>query len=80
MLARRARVARLCQLGQRVGYTLFGLFLVLIVVGLFTEFPDWVATAATVCLIVGSIVLAPAITIAYAVKAADRADAENDWR
>jgi hypothetical protein len=80
VLARRAKVARLCQLGQRIGYTLFGVFLVLIVIGLFTGFPDALATLATICLIVGSVALAPAITLSYAVKAADRADAEDDWR
>jgi hypothetical protein len=32
-----------------------------------------------VCLIAGSVVLAPAIVFAYAVKAADRADRDNDW-
>lgn len=77
VLARRARIARLCELGQRVGYTLFGLFMVLIVLGGIVGFSDLVATAATVSLVVGSLVLAPAIVFSYAVKAAERDDRER---
>ncbi|MCU0271400.1 MAG: hypothetical protein MUF83_22540 [Acidimicrobiales bacterium] len=77
VLARRARIARLCELGQRVGYVLFGLFMALIVLGGIIGFSDLVATAATVALVVGSLVLAPAIVFSYAVKAADREDRER---
>lgn len=80
VLASRARVARLVSLGQRVGYTLFGLFMVLIVVGLVRGFGGFVGAAAAFCLVVGSIVLAPSMVFAYAVKAADREDREGDWR
>ena len=80
VLVRRAQWARMVQLGQRIGYSLFGLFMVLIVIGFITRFPSGITTAATVCLVAGSIVLAPAMTFSYAVKAAEREDRDGDWR
>ena len=55
-------------------------FAVLVVIAFITSFPSGVTTAATVCLVLGSVILAPAIVFGYAVKAADRADREHDWR
>jgi len=80
VLVRRAQWARAVSIGQRVGYALFGLFMVLIVIGFITKFPSGITTAATVCLVAGSLVLAPAMVFAYAVKAAEREDREGDWR
>lgn len=80
VLTHRRKLARLVSLGQRLGYSLFGLFAVLVVVAFIMQFPSWTTTAATGCLILGSIVLAPAIVLGYAVKAADRADRDRDWR
>lgn len=80
VLARRRQIARIISIALRLGYGLFGLFLVLIVVGLVTGFPNGVAQAATACLIGGTVLLAPAMTFTYAVKAADREDEEGDWR
>jgi hypothetical protein len=47
---------------------------VFVVVGLVGTFSTTVATGAIVCLIAGSIVLAPAIILGYAVNAAERDD------
>jgi hypothetical protein len=80
ILVRRRQIARVISIAMRIGYVLFGLFLVLIVVGLVTGFPSGVAQAATACLIGGTLLLAPAMTFTYAVKAADREDEEGDWR
>ena len=74
VLVRRARIAKLVEVGQRVGYGLFGLAVVLFFVGFFTEFSTGTTTAIVAALLVGSFVLAPAIVFGYAVKAADRAD------
>ena len=74
---RRARIATLVQLGQRVGYSLFGIAIVLFVVGFVGDFGDGIATAIAVCLGVGSVVLAPAIVFGYAVRAAEREDRER---
>ena len=70
----RRRVARYVKLGKRVGYLLLLAAIVLVVVGLARNFPRGIATAATVCLIAASVVLAPAIILGYAVNAAERDD------
>lgn len=74
--ARRARIARLTELGQRVGYALFGVAIVLFVVGFVSGYSDVLVTLIVVSLGVGSAVLAPAIVFGYAVKAAEREDRE----
>jgi hypothetical protein len=76
VLARRARIARLTELGQRVGYSLFGLAIVLFIVGFIGGYSDLLVVSIVTCLGVGSAVLAPAIVFGYAVKAADREDRE----
>jgi hypothetical protein len=75
--ARRARIARLVELGQRIGYGLFGVAIVAFVVGFVSGFDGLVGTLVVVSLVVGSIVLAPAIVFGYAVKAAERDDRER---
>jgi hypothetical protein len=75
--AKRAKVARLVAVGSRLGYSLFGLAIVLFVVGFATRFTSALATATLVCLIAGSVVLAPAIIFGYAVKSAERHDREH---
>jgi len=77
VLARRKRYARLAELGQRLGYGLYGLALVLFFVALATDLPAAIVQAIVVALVLGSAVLAPAIVVAYGVKAADREDRER---
>ena len=74
---RRARIARWVSLGQRVGYGLFLVAIVLFVVGFVTGFDGVVGPTIVGCLVVGSLVLAPAIVFGYAVKAAEREDRER---
>ncbi|GAC1315477.1 MAG: hypothetical protein NVSMB12_11180 [Acidimicrobiales bacterium] len=76
-LRRRARIARLTELGQRLGYALFALAVVLFVIGAGRGFGGVIVTAVVVCLAAGSAVLAPAIVFGYAVKAAEREDRER---
>jgi hypothetical protein len=73
---RRARIARLVELGQRVGYGLFGVAIVGFVVGFATGFSSTWTTVVVASIVVGSLVLAPAIVLGYAVKAAEREDRE----
>lgn len=73
VLDRRRRIATLVRLGQRIGYGLFGFAIVLFVVGAVIGFGD-VSGAITVAIVVGSLVLAPAMVFGYAVKAAERDD------
>jgi hypothetical protein len=77
VLARRATATRFAQLGQRLGYSLFGLALVVFFVGLTTTFTTAVSQIIIGCIVGGSIVLAPAIVVGYAVKAAARDDVEQ---
>lgn len=74
---RRARIARWVALGQRAGYGLFLVAIVLFVAGFAVGFDGWVGTAIIGSLVVGSLVLAPAIVFGYAVKAAEREDRER---
>jgi predicted permease len=74
--ARRAQVARLAAVGQRVGYGLMGLALVLFGVALATDLPTGLVAAVVACLVVGSAVLAPAIVLGFAARAAEREDRE----
>lgn len=77
VLARRARFARLAALGKRIGYSLFGIAIVAFVVGFFAGFDGVTGTLIVWSIVVGSIILAPAIVFGYGVKAADREDRER---
>jgi hypothetical protein len=72
--ARRRQVARGVKLGKRVGYLLWLAATVLVIIALATDLRHAVVVAATVCLIAGAILLAPAIVLGYAVNAAERDD------
>ena len=74
VLVRRARIARLVSIGQRLGYALFGVATVAFFVGLATEYSPGLVRVVVASLVVGSLILAPAIVFGYAVKAAERED------
>ncbi len=76
---RRARVARLVQVGKRVGYGLFGLAIVLFGIGFVTGFDGIVGSGTIGSQVVGSLVLAPAIVFGYGVKAAERDDRQRGF-
>lgn len=77
VLARRTRIARLVRLGKRAGYGLFLAAVVLFGIGLAAGFGGLVGSTIIGCLVVGSVVLAPAIVFGYAVKAAEREDRQR---
>lgn len=72
--ARRAAVAKWNRLATRVGYALFLVAVVMFFVALATDFSSGKVTVITTSMIVGSVLLAPAIVVGYAVKAAERDD------
>lgn len=74
VLARRARIARLVEIGQRVGYGLFGIAIVAFLIGFFAGFDGITGSLVVACIVIGSIVLAPAIVFGYGIKAAERDD------
>jgi hypothetical protein len=75
--ANRRRVARYVKLAKRVGYLLLLAAVVLVIVGLAGDLPGGIVTAATVCLVAASVLLAPAIILGYAVNAAERDDRQR---
>ena len=76
VLRRRSQLSRLADVGQKVGYGLFAVAVVAFVVAAVVGFsPGWV-TVIVAAMVVGSIVLAPAIVVGFAAKAADREDRE----
>ena len=80
ILEQRERVRRLANTAKRVGYVLFLVSMVLFFVALATDLPESLVTGARVALIGGCVVLAPAILLGYAVKGAERDEAERGGR
>jgi len=70
-------VARWTQLANRLGYLCFGIAIVTFVVGFIVSFNATVSAIVVTSMIVGSLLLAPAIVLGYAVKAAERDDRER---
>lgn len=72
--ARRRQVAKWTLIANRVGYLLFALAIALFVMAFAFSFNSGIVTVITVCLVLGSVLLAPAIVLGYAVKAAEKED------
>ena len=72
ILRQRAQATRLAATGQRVGYTLLGIALVVFVFGMATKLNSVETTTIVVCLALAALVLGPAIILGYAAKAAER--------
>lgn len=74
ILAKRARIASIVTAGKRIGYGLFGLAIILFFVGFATSWSVGLTTTIIVALLIGSVILAPAIIFGYGLRAAERAD------
>ncbi len=61
-------------MGQRIGYSVWLVAIVVFVIGAVTRFRPAMLTVVIGCLAVGSALLAPSIVISYGVRAADRDD------
>jgi hypothetical protein len=72
ILLRRAQALRLANAGQRIGYLLLGLALVVFVAGIAIGLTDVMTTIIVVCMAVAALVLGPSIILGYAAKAAER--------
>jgi len=75
--ARRQRISSLVLIANRIGYLLYALAIALFVMAFAFGFNGVLVTLVTISLVVGSILLAPAIVLGYAVKAAERDDRER---
>ena len=80
VLVQRARMARLAEFGQRIGYGFFGVAVIAFAYGMIAGFGSAVAVIVVAALGLGSVTLAPAIVLGYAVKAAAREDRERAAR
>lgn len=77
MRARRRRIAHWTLLANRIGYLMYAAAIALFVMAFAFGFKGLLVTLITVFLIVGSVLLAPAIILGYAIKAAERDDRER---
>ena len=71
---RREVIARWTARANRAGYGAFGVSIAAVAYGLIAQFSPLIGRVATGGLIVGSILLAPAIVLGYAIKAAEKED------
>lgn len=74
ILIRRAKAAKLANLGQRIGYLGFAVAVVVFVIGAIAGFNGAIVGIVIGSIVVGSIFLAPSIVLGYAVKAAEKED------
>lgn len=77
VLVRRARIAKWTDIGKRVGYLLYAIAVVVYFLGLFVEYTPLMTTTIIGCLVIGGVILAPAIVFGYGVKAAEREEREQ---
>jgi len=74
VVARRNRIDRWNKVASRTGYGLYAISVVTFFGGLWTSFTSAFHFVSGVALVVGSIILAPAIVITYGIRAARRED------
>jgi hypothetical protein len=77
VVRRRRQIERWTLLANRIGYLVLALSMALFVIAFAVGFSNTMATFVIVSLIVSFVLLAPSIVLGYAVKAADRDDAEH---
>ena len=75
--ARRARVARASLLANRIGYLFFAVAVAVFIIGFAVGFTGAIVAIVVTALVVGSLLLAPAIVLGYAIKAAERDDRDH---
>lgn len=76
---RRAKVAKWTLLANRIGYLVLALAVALFVLAFLFGFTGTMATLIVVSMVISFVLLAPSIVLGYAVKAADRDDAEHGF-
>jgi hypothetical protein len=75
--AKRQKIAKYTLLANRVGYLFYALAIATFIIGFAVSFNAAVSAIVIGPLVVGSVLLAPAIVLGYAVKAAERDDRER---
>ena len=74
ILRSRERARSLANLGKRCGYGCFGAALIVFLFHYYIEGSSVLTSITVALLIIGSLILAPAIILGYAANAADRED------
>ncbi|MFM8504675.1 MAG: hypothetical protein ACKOBB_06510 [Acidimicrobiaceae bacterium] len=77
ILVKRALISNWAKHATNFGYSLFGISMIAVIWGVVVDFTPNTSRVATISLISGCIVLAPAILVQYSVKAAVRDEREN---
>lgn len=72
--ARRRQMARMAELGKRIGYGFLAFACVTFLVAVVASLPKALVTLVVADLIVASVLLLPSIIVAYGVKKAERED------
>lgn len=75
--AQRARLAKYTLLANRIGYLFFAVAIATFIIGFAISFNGAVSTIVIASLVIGSVLLAPAIVLGYGIKAAERDDRER---
>lgn len=79
ILVKRALISSWAKRATNLGYSLFAVSMVAVLWGVIVDFTPNTSRVATISLISGCIVLAPAILVQYSVKAAVREERENSF-
>ena len=72
--ARRQKVAKYTLLANRIGYLFYAVAIATFIIGFAVSFNGLVSGVVISSLVIGSILLAPAIVLGYGIKAAERDD------
>jgi Kef-type K+ transport system membrane component KefB len=74
--ARRAQIARVVDLGKRVGYGALLVAIVAFASAAATDFPDWLVTLTIAALAAAIVILPAPMVLGYGIRAAEREDRE----
>ncbi len=78
ILERRARIAHLVEIAQRIGYTALVVAIVAFLAGVLAGFPSWLVTISIVGLVAAIVILPIPIVLGYGVRAAERDERRDD--
>ncbi len=70
-------MARASLLANRIGYLFFAVAVAVFIIGFAVGFTGAIVAIVVTALVVGSLLLAPAIVLGYAIKAAERDDRDH---
>jgi len=78
ILQRRARIAHLVQVAQRIGYAALLIAIMAFAIGLAADFPSWLVTVTIAGLVAAIVILPIPIVLGYGVRAAERDERPED--